>query len=141
MRKQSSFPTLGPRRRRPCLYPGLRAPLSGVVAAVLLGLAAQGCAVGPPYERPDAALPATFRGEAAGTPDSIVLGRMPWMEVFPDPTLQQLMTTALANNLDLLKRYRDLGAIRVSVSLPADKADAILPTLDRWAKLIQQVNG
>jgi probable F420-dependent oxidoreductase len=44
-------------------------------------------------------------------------------------------------DLDLLKRYRDLGAIRVSVSLPADKADAILPTLDRWAKLIQQVNG
>jgi probable F420-dependent oxidoreductase len=42
---------------------------------------------------------------------------------------------------DLLKRYRDLGAVRVSVSLAADKADATLPILDRWAKLIQQVNG
>ena len=42
---------------------------------------------------------------------------------------------------DLLKRYRDLGAVRVSVSLPAVNADATLPVLDRWAKLIQQVNG
>jgi probable F420-dependent oxidoreductase len=42
---------------------------------------------------------------------------------------------------DLLKRYRDLGAVRVSVSLPSEKADVTLPVLDRWAKLIQQVNG
>src|SRR6202167_1444848 len=42
---------------------------------------------------------------------------------------------------DLLKRYRDLGAVRVCVSLPAVNADATLPVLDRWAKLIQQVNG
>jgi probable F420-dependent oxidoreductase len=42
---------------------------------------------------------------------------------------------------DMLKRYRDLGAVRVSVSLPAEKADTTLPTLDRWAKLIREVNG
>ena len=42
---------------------------------------------------------------------------------------------------ELLKRYRDLGAVRVSVSLASDKADATLPILDRWAKLIQQVNS
>ena len=42
---------------------------------------------------------------------------------------------------DMLKRYRDLGAVRVSVSLPAAKADATLPVLDRWAALIRQVNG
>jgi probable F420-dependent oxidoreductase len=42
---------------------------------------------------------------------------------------------------DVLKRYRDLGAVRVSVSLPAEKADKTLPVLDRWAKLIRQVNG
>src|ERR1700722_9946845 len=44
-------------------------------------------------------------------------------------------------NADLLKRYRDLGAVRVSVSLPAEKADKTLPVLDRWAKLIRTVNG
>jgi hypothetical protein len=42
---------------------------------------------------------------------------------------------------DLLKRYRDLGAVRVSVSLPAENAQKTLPVLDRWAKLIRQVNG
>src|SRR6267154_999727 len=32
---------------------------------------------------------------------------------------------------DRLKRFRDLGAARVNVSLPAEKADQILPVLDR----------
>ena len=44
-------------------------------------------------------------------------------------------------DLDLMKRYRDLGVARVSVSLPAEKGDTVLPTLDRWAELIRQVNG
>jgi probable F420-dependent oxidoreductase len=42
---------------------------------------------------------------------------------------------------DLLKRYRDLGVLRACVSLPAAKSDQVLPTLDRWAGLIRQVNG
>lgn len=42
---------------------------------------------------------------------------------------------------DLLKRYRDLGVLRACASLPAAKADQVLPTLDRWARLIRQVNG
>ena len=40
---------------------------------------------------------------------------------------------------DRLKRYRDLGIARMTVRLPAAKADEILPELDRWAKLIRQV--
>jgi probable F420-dependent oxidoreductase len=42
---------------------------------------------------------------------------------------------------DVLKRYRDLGAVRISVSLPAENAAKTLPVLDRWANLIRQVNG
>jgi len=42
---------------------------------------------------------------------------------------------------DTLKRYRDLGVERVSVSVPAAKPDAALPILDRWAALIRQVNA
>jgi hypothetical protein len=49
--------------------------------------------------------------------------------------------TSVQEDLDLLKRYRDLGVARVSVSLPADKADATLPVLDRWAELIRKING
>ena len=38
-----------------------------------------------------------------------------------------------------LARYRDEGFERVVVSLDSAKADVILPILDRWAKLIRQV--
>ena len=41
----------------------------------------------------------------------------------------------------MLKRYRDLGVERACVSLPAAKADQVLPILDRWAALIRQVNA
>ena len=49
--------------------------------------------------------------------------------------------TSVQEDLELLKRYRDLGVARVSVSLPAEKVETILPALDRWAELIRQVNG
>jgi probable F420-dependent oxidoreductase len=45
------------------------------------------------------------------------------------------------DDADTLKRYRDLGVVRTCVSLPAAKAGAVLPILDRWADLIKQVNG
>jgi probable F420-dependent oxidoreductase len=43
-------------------------------------------------------------------------------------------------DVDLQKRYRDLGVVRACVSLPAAKADIVLPILDQWAALIPQVN-
>ena len=41
----------------------------------------------------------------------------------------------------MLKRGRDQGVVRACVSLPAAKADQVLPILDRWAALIRQVNA
>ena len=38
-----------------------------------------------------------------------------------------------------LKRDQDAGVVRVIVSLESDKADKILPILDRWAKLAAKV--
>jgi len=40
---------------------------------------------------------------------------------------------------DMLKRYRDIGVVRVSVALPAEKESVVLPILDRWAALIRQI--
>jgi hypothetical protein len=31
--------------------------------------------------------------------------------------------------------------VRACVSLPAEKGDTVLPTLDKWAGLIRQVNA
>jgi probable F420-dependent oxidoreductase len=42
-------------------------------------------------------------------------------------------------DLDVLRRNRDLGVDRMAVRLPAADADVILPILDRWAKLIPQL--
>src|SRR5271166_1832205 len=37
---------------------------------------------------------------------------------------------------DRLKRYGDLGVSRVNISLPAAKANEVLPLLDRWASVV-----
>ena len=58
-----------------------------------------GCAVGPNYQRPAVNAPAQFRfAEGA---DTNSLADLPWWQVFEDPTLQDLIRTALTNNYDL----------------------------------------
>jgi probable F420-dependent oxidoreductase len=42
---------------------------------------------------------------------------------------------------EVLNRLRDLGIARVTVRLPAAKADEILPVLDRWAVLIRRIGA
>ena len=44
-------------------------------------------------------------------------------------------------DLDKLKRFRDLGAARVNVSLMSEATDDILPTLDKWAGYIRLLHG
>ena len=56
-----------------------------------------------------------------------------------DPKSLSVTLGGAPEDLDLLKRNRDLGVARMNVRLPPAKADAILPVLDRWAKLILQL--
>ena len=58
-----------------------------------------------------------------------------------DPATFPISLTASPEDLDLLKRYRDLGIERASVSLPAGNAETVLPILDRWAALIRKVSN
>ena len=44
-----------------------------------------------------------------------------------------------ARDDDMLKVDRDAGVVRVIISLDSAKADAILPELDRWAKVAATV--
>jgi probable F420-dependent oxidoreductase len=44
-------------------------------------------------------------------------------------------------DIETVKRYRDAGVTRVSVSLPSEKADTILPMLDQWVGVMRAVNG
>lgn len=72
-----------------------------ILAAGVLALC--GCTVGPNYKRPQVALPGEFRGApAAGPAPSASLAETRWQDLFPDPVLNQMVTTALAHNFDLL---------------------------------------
>jgi len=69
----------------------------------VLGLLAAGCTVGPDYRRPELSTPPVYRG-AAGEPPAAgapSFGDLAWESVFPDPDLQALIRTALAQNYDV----------------------------------------
>src|SRR6266436_9648688 len=58
------------------------------------------CAVGPNFRMPSVASPNAFR-DAPSTFSTNSLADLPWWSVFKDPTLQDLIRTALTNNYDL----------------------------------------
>ena len=62
-------------------------------------------------------------------------------EASRDPASLSVTLGGAPEDLAVLRRNRDLGVTRMTVRLPPGKADEILPILDRWAKLIPQVNG
>jgi len=77
----------------------LRASCVSLVLAGCIALLASSCKVGPDYKRPDIDAPPSFR---AGNPEAEQesLADLPWWQVFKDPTLHELVSTALANNYD-----------------------------------------
>ena len=68
-----------------------------------VGCLASGCMVGPDYKRPELAIPPIYRGAEAQPPaaPAETFGDLKWWNVFPDPDLQALIRTALAQNYDL----------------------------------------
>ena len=58
-----------------------------------------------------------------------------------DPQSISVTLGGAPQNIDILKRNRDLGVTRMTVRLPPAKWDEILPILDRWAKLIPRVRN
>jgi hypothetical protein len=72
---------------------------------------------------------ASYRGTTGPPPD----GR--------EPEKMDISIGGQMPDADLIRRYRDAGVSRVSVSLPSEKADTILPVLDLWVKVMRVVNG
>jgi alkanesulfonate monooxygenase SsuD/methylene tetrahydromethanopterin reductase-like flavin-dependent oxidoreductase (luciferase family) len=58
-----------------------------------------------------------------------------------DPKSIEITVWGPKQDADLMKRYEDLGVSRVVFNLESEKADAILPVIDGWGKLMRQVNG
>ena len=73
----------------------MRKPLSAALLALLLG----GCMMGPDYFRPAVETPPAWRLTEQNAKD---LANTAWWEQFGDPVLNDLMSTALRENKDLL---------------------------------------
>ena len=56
-----------------------------------------------------------------------------------DPDALPVTLGGAPEDLDQLRRLRDLGVARMTVRLPPARAEVLLPILDRWAKLISQL--
>jgi probable F420-dependent oxidoreductase len=58
-----------------------------------------------------------------------------------DPHSLSVTLGGAPEDMAVLRRNRDLGVSRMTVRLPPEKEDVILPILDRWAKLIPQLRA
>jgi probable F420-dependent oxidoreductase len=58
-----------------------------------------------------------------------------------DPASIEITSFGLGEDPDRIKRLADLGVARVVASFPAEKANTVLPIVDRWAAIMRQVNG
>ena len=77
--------------------PLIRRSLVLIAAAV-----SASCTLGPNYTRPTIEIPAAYRGaEAPAAASAASLADVQWFELFQDPTLTQLVTSALDRNFDL----------------------------------------
>ena len=58
-----------------------------------------------------------------------------------DPASIEVSLFGLGDDLDRVKRFAEMGVARVVPMFPPEKADKVLPIIDRWAKIKQQVGG
>jgi probable F420-dependent oxidoreductase len=58
-----------------------------------------------------------------------------------DPVSLEVTSFGLADDVDRVKRLAEMGVSRVVPMFPPEKANTVLPIIDRWAKIMQQVNG
>jgi alkanesulfonate monooxygenase SsuD/methylene tetrahydromethanopterin reductase-like flavin-dependent oxidoreductase (luciferase family) len=75
-----------------------------------------------------------------------VLGKRPEFramaaEAGRDPATLPITVFGVAEDADLIERYRDAGVARLAFNLPPAKTDEVLPVLDRCAALMRQVQS
>ena len=88
----------------------------------------------------DGIVPAAPSAGSGGPEEFMPRWRQMAEEAGRDPKTLSVYLGGAPENIDALKRYRDLGVTGMAVRLPPAKADEILPVLDRWARLIPQLH-
>jgi multidrug efflux system outer membrane protein len=97
-----------------------------LVAALALGLALAGCALGPDYRRTVVPAPEAWR-ESQGKLEPASLADLQWWELFEDPELRNLVQAALEANKDL--RIAVTRVAQARAQLGVTRADQ-LPRID-----------
>ncbi|WP_394129725.1 efflux transporter outer membrane subunit [Shewanella maritima] len=94
----------------------LNAEKMKLIALICSALFYTGCAMGPDYERSDMVLPAQYQQELVQEQTKNV-GQVKWQEFYLDPNVQQLISHALGQNLDLAAVRSRLIAARSQMTV------------------------
>ncbi len=79
-------------------------------------------------------------------------GRLDLAEILPkfrdmareagrDPASIEISSFGHSADLDRVKRLADMGVTRIVPMFPAEKADTVLPLIDKWTEIMRKVNG
>lgn len=101
------------------------------IIATVCAMSLSGCRIYSDYKRPDTLTTSglyrdTVSATGILTSDTICFGNTPWRQVFTDAQLQQLISTALQRNVDLINAQENVE--QAEASLKAAKL-AYLPSL------------
>ncbi|MFS2225462.1 efflux transporter outer membrane subunit [Pantoea sp. B65] len=99
-----------------------------ILPALIMALLLSGCAVGPDYQRPSAAVPAHYKnakGWREATPQDH-LGKGAWWAVYNDPTLSGLLSQVRISNQNVAQ-YE--AQYRQALALAAESRADLLPTV------------
>jgi probable F420-dependent oxidoreductase len=88
----------------------------------------------------DGWIPHASRGSYAEIADMMPEFRKMATAAGRDPASIEMTVWSPKPDADLMKRYQDLGVKRVVFSLESEKADAILPVVDAWEKVMRHAN-
>ena len=80
----------------------------------------------------------TARGDIA---DFLPKFREMAREAGRDPASIEITSFGLGEDLDRVKRLAEMGVARVVPMFPPENADTVLAIVDRWTKIMHQVNG
>ena len=94
-----------------------------VILTSLVAVLLSGCSMIPAYQRPEAPMPAQWSQSGSGTAQ---MART-WWESFNNPELNQLMATALDQNLDIRASLHRIEQSRAALRISGAR---LLPTLD-----------
>jgi len=89
-----------------------RRQVTAVTMALLAGVLATSCKLGPDYERPKVESPEAWRWKTAEPKDHVPRGE--WWTVFNDPALNELQLKAAEDNLDLQAAFQRIEQARAT---------------------------